>query len=115
VSGRAVLNSNNYLFVVTNIHAVVYGGATASAFYVSQAQSHGSTVAFVGEGTTSGPQAIIFSSGASSTSNSSWATRTLKASPLVAGQNPTTMDSTQSHYVVLDGGRLTTDDPDNGN
>jgi hypothetical protein len=115
VSGRAVLNSNSYLFVVMNIHDVVYSGATANSFYVSQGMSHGATVAFVGDGTGAGPQAIVFSSGSASSSNTSWATRTLKAAPLVPGASPTTLDSKESHYIVADGGRLTSDDPNSGN
>jgi hypothetical protein len=102
---RAVLNSSTDLFVVTNIHAVL-GGATPSAIVVSSAQSHGATVAFVGDGTIAGPQALIYSSGAGSTSsNSTWATRTLKAVPLAAGAVPASLDNTQSTYAVLTGGR----------
>jgi hypothetical protein len=105
---RAVLNSNNDLFVVRNIQAVL-GGAAPSAFIVSAAQSHGATVAFVGDGTSAGPQAIVFSAAPSSSSNTSWATRTLKAAPIAPGAVPTVLDSTTSHYAVLSGGRKLND------
>jgi hypothetical protein len=108
--GRAILNSNSDLFVVTNLHAVLAGGAP-TAFVVSQAQSHGASVAFVGEGTGGGPQAVVYSSGASGTSNTTWATRTLKSASLVAGAVPTVLDSTQSHSVVLAAGRRLNDNP----
>ncbi|MCI0635432.1 MAG: hypothetical protein L0206_16180, partial [Actinobacteria bacterium] len=107
---RAFLNSNSDLFVVNNLHAVLAGGAP-SAFIVSQAMSHGASVAFVGEGTTGGPQAIIFSSAASGTSNATWSTRTLKSLPLAAGAVPTVLDNTQSHAIVLTGGRKLDDNP----
>ncbi|MCI0636599.1 MAG: hypothetical protein L0206_22170, partial [Actinobacteria bacterium] len=107
---RAVLNSNTDLFIVTNLHGVLAGAAPV-AFLVSQAQSHGASVAFVGEGTTGGPQALIFSSGASGSSNTTWSTRTLKSVPLSAGALPTVLDSTQSHTVVLAGGRKLNDNP----
>jgi hypothetical protein len=107
---RALLNSNSDLFVVNNLHAVLGGGAP-SAFIVSQAMSHGASVAFVGEGTEAGPQALIFSSAASGTSNATWSTRTLKSLPLAAGAVPTVLDSTQSHTVVLAGGRKLNDNP----
>ncbi|MCK6458668.1 MAG: hypothetical protein L6Q95_02080, partial [Planctomycetes bacterium] len=102
---RAPLNSNSDLFVVTNIHAVL-GGATPGAVVLSTGQSHGATVAFVGDGTLAGPQALVYSSGAaSSSSNSTWSTRTLKAVPLVAGAVPASLDNVQSTYSVLSGGR----------
>ncbi len=105
---RAILNSNTDLFVVTNVHAVLAGGAP-TAFVVSTAQSHGASVAFVGEGTGGGPQAIVFSSGASGTSNTTWATRTLKSVPLAAGAVAVVLDSVQSHYVTLAAGRRLND------
>jgi hypothetical protein len=107
---RAILNSNSDLFVVTNLHAVLAGGSP-TAFVVSQAQSHGASVAFVGEGTGGGPQAIVYSSGTSGTSNTTWSTRTLKSSPLVSGAVATVLDSTQSHTVVLAAGRRLNDNP----
>ena len=105
---RTVLNNNSDLFVVTNLHAVLAGG-TPTAFLVSQAQSHGASVAFVGEGTAGGPQAILFSSAASGSTNSTWSTRTLKSVPLASGAVATVLDSTQSHYIVLAGGRRLND------
>jgi hypothetical protein len=109
-STRAILNSNTDLFVVTNVHAVLAGSAP-TAFIVSTAQSHGASVAFVGEGTGGGPQALIYSSGASGSSNTTWATRTLKSVPLSVGAVPTVLDSTQSHTVVLAAGRRLNDNP----
>jgi len=111
-TSRAVLNSNNNLFVVTNIHEVIAGG-TPNAILVSENMSHGASVAFVGDGSPAGPQAIIFSSGTASSSNSSWTGRTLKAAPLVSGAIATVLDSVGSHYVVLSGGRKLDDDPTN--
>jgi hypothetical protein len=107
---RAILNSNTDLFVVTNLHAVLAGGAP-TAFIMSQAQSHGASVAFAGDGTAAGAQAIIYSSGASGSTNATWSTRTLKSAPLAAGAVPAVLDSTQSHTIVLAGGRKTGDNP----
>jgi hypothetical protein len=122
-TSRAFLNSNNFLFVVVNIHAVLFSGATPIAFLVGDQDgngnvlpaSHGATVAFVGDGTGAGPQALIFSSGPASSSNSSWTTRTLKAVPLAAGAVPTVLDSTQMHYVVAQGNRKLDDIFNNAN
>jgi hypothetical protein len=115
-SSRAILNSNNYLFVVLNIHDVVYSGSTPNAFYVSQSQSHGASVAFVGDGTGAGPQAIIFSAGPASSSNSSWATRKLKAAPLVPNATAVDMDTpgVTAMIVIFTGGRFTADNPNDG-
>ena len=107
-SSRAILNSNTDLFVVTNLHAVLLGSAP-TAIVVSAAQSHGASVAFVGEGTGGGPQAIVYSAGSSGTSNTTWSTRTLKSSPIVAGALATTLDSTASHTIVLAAGRRLND------
>ncbi len=101
---RAPLNSNSDLFVVRNVHAVVTGAAPI-AIIVSSGQSHGATVALVGDGTAAGAQAVVFSAGTSSSSNTSWSTRTLKAAPLATGAVPTVLDNTTSHYAVLTGGR----------
>jgi hypothetical protein len=103
-SSRAMLNSNSDIFVVTNIHAVL-DGAAPQAIVVSAGQSHGATVAFVGDGTLAGPQALIYSAGTASSSNTSWSTRSLKAVPLVSGAVPASLDNTQSTYSVLTGGR----------
>ncbi|HEX5135740.1 MAG TPA: hypothetical protein VFY93_02125 [Planctomycetota bacterium] len=107
---RATLNSNTDLFVVTNLHEVLAGG-TPNALVVSQGQSHGTSVAFIGEGTGSGPQSIVYSSGSPGTSNTTWATRTLKSVRLTSGAIPIVLDATQSHTVVLAGGRRLNDDP----
>jgi hypothetical protein len=111
---RAQLQNNTDLFVVTNIHAVL-GGATPNAFILSTGQSHGTTVAFVGDGTAAGPQALIFSSSTGSSSNSSWATRTLKSIFLAPGAVAGQLDNTQSHYAILAGGRTINDIAANGN
>ncbi|HEX5138448.1 MAG TPA: hypothetical protein VFY93_15850, partial [Planctomycetota bacterium] len=106
---RIQLNNNSDIFVVTNIHDVL-AGATPNAIVVSAGQSHGSTVAFVGDVTPAGPQALIYSAAPSGTSNSQWAQRNLKAVPLVAGAIPATLDATKSTYAVLSGGRKLDDD-----
>jgi hypothetical protein len=111
---RATLNNNSDLFVVTNIHAVL-AGATPNAIILSTGQSHGSSVAFVGDGTPAGPQALIYSSATASSSNSTWASRTLKSIFLAAGAIPSQLDNTQSVYSVLAGGRTINDIAANGN
>jgi len=97
---RAMLNGENDLCVVTNIHGVLFSGEAPRAFVVSEDKSHGSTVALIGEGTSVGPQAVVFSSGPSG-GNASWTTRTLKVAILADRPTPDEVDSTQSHYVVL--------------
>jgi hypothetical protein len=111
---RAVLNSNTDLFAVVNVHAVLAGTAP-TAFIVSQGQSHGATVAFAGDGTAAGAQALIYSSATGSSSNTSWSSRTLKSVPLAAGAIPTVLDNVASHTIVLAGGRRINDDPTNAN
>jgi hypothetical protein len=111
-ANRSILNSNTDLFAVTNVHAVL-AGATPNAFFVSEDGSHGSTVAFVGEG--KGPQALFFSSAESGTNNKTWTERTLKIALLQPGASPGIVDSTTSHYVVLSGARDTDDDPTSAN
>ncbi|MHC5049636.1 MAG: hypothetical protein ACYTGK_03370, partial [Planctomycetota bacterium] len=105
---RDQLTANSDLFVVTNIHDVL-GGATPDAFIVSADQSHGSTVALMGDGSGSRPFGIIFSS-ADPGGNSTWEERTLKLVPLARGANPTPLDNVASHYVVLAGDRTLDDD-----
>jgi len=107
-ASRALLNGNNDLVVVNNVHEVLAGGAP-NAFVLSAGKSHGTAVAFVGEGTAAGPQAIIFSVAASG-GNQTWDDRQLMSAALVPGAIPTTLDSTQSHYVVLAGKRTLDDD-----
>jgi len=106
---RAVLNGDSDLFVVTNVHEALTGAAP-TAFIVSAGMSHGATVAFVGEGTATGPQAVIYSS-ATKGGNSTWDDRTLKVGLFAAGTVPAVLDTTQSHYVVHSGGRKQDDDP----
>ncbi|MHC4579591.1 MAG: hypothetical protein ACYTFD_18690, partial [Planctomycetota bacterium] len=100
---RGNLNGNSDLFAVTNIHDVL-AGAAPTAFVVSAGQSHGSTTAFVGEGSAVGAQALIFSA-ATAGGNTTWDDRTLRISVLGAGAVPVVLDATASHYVVLAGGR----------
>jgi hypothetical protein len=102
-NSRAALTGDSDLFAVTNIHDVLAGGVP-NDFIVSAGRSHGSSVAFIGEGTNAGAQAVIFSA-APSGANATWAQRTLNVSVLQAGSTAVILDSTQSHYVVLAGGR----------
>jgi len=101
---RATLNGDSDLFVVTNVHAVIAADATPDALILSAGASHGSTVAFVGEGTATGPQALVYSAAAKG-NNSTWRDRTLRIVLLASGATPSTLDSTTSHYVVLAAGR----------
>ena len=105
---RDQVTGHSDLFVVTNIHAVL-GGATPDAFIVSADQSHGSTVALMGDGSGSTPFGIVFSS-ADSGANSTWEERTLKLVPLAPGANATPLDTVESHYVVLAGDRTLDDE-----
>jgi hypothetical protein len=111
---RAVLNSNSDLFAVVNVHAALNGAAPV-AFMLSEDMSHGSSVAFVGERTASGPAAIVFSSGPKGSTNATWDDRTVKIIPMTPGSTPVVLDSAQSHYVVLAGSRKLDDDPDTSN
>ena len=105
----ATVNGDSDLFVVTNVHEALTGAAP-TAFIVSAGMSHGATVAFVGEGTATGPQAIIYSS-ATKGGNTTWDDRTLKVGLFAIGTVPAVLDTTQSHYVVHSGGRKQDDDP----
>jgi hypothetical protein len=108
-SGRSKLNGDNDLFAVRNVHAAL-GGAAPDAVVVSAEKSHGASVAFVGDGTPTGPQAVIYSS-ADKGSNSTWDDRTLKIGVLESNTTPSVLDSTTSHYTILSGGRKLDDDP----
>jgi hypothetical protein len=107
---RGKLNGENDLIAVTNVHAAVFDGAPANSFVVSSQLSHGSSVAFVGEGTVTGPQAVIYSAGAKGT-NTTWDDRELRLSLLAEGAPPQILDTTKSHYFVLSGTRKVDDDP----
>jgi hypothetical protein len=107
---RATLNGNSDLFVVANVHAAL-DSVAPDAFVLSEAMSHGSTVAFVGEITAAGPQALVFSAGPLG-DNQSWDNRTLRTSRLQPDARVETLDGTESHYVVLAGVRKLNDDPD---
>jgi hypothetical protein len=109
-ASRAKLNGENDLIAVTNVHAAVFDGAPATSFVVSSQLSHGSSVAFVGEGTVTGPQAVVYSAGPKGT-NTSWDDRQLKLSLLAEGAPPQVLDTTKSHYFVLSGTRKVDDDP----
>ena len=80
------------------------------SFIISEGMSHGSSVAFVGENTVTGPQAVVFSAGDKGT-NTSWDDRQLKIGLLVPGAPALVLDATKSHYVVLSGDRKVDDDP----
>jgi hypothetical protein len=116
-ANRGVFNSQSDLFAVINVHAVLAGTQTPNAFILSAARSHGSTVAFVGENTATGPQAIIYSSdnaGNTDTGNRTWDDRVLKMGLLAPNSPPATVDSTPSHYAVFGGARKLDDDPNSG-
>jgi hypothetical protein len=112
-AGRAPLNGDADLFAVTNVHDVL-DGAQPQAFIVSGGMSHGSSVAFVGENTATGPQALVYSS-ASKGDNKTWVDRTLKIGLLAPGASPQEIDGTKSHYFVLGGSRVLGDVPTDGN
>jgi len=107
---RAALNGNSDLFVVADVHAAL-DGVTPNAFVLSEAMSHGSTVAFVGESTDAGPRALVFSAGPRG-DNQSWDNRTLQTSLLQPDAQAEILDKTESHYVVLAGVRKVNDNPD---
>jgi len=106
---RSTLTAQTDLFAVTNVHDVLRG-ATPRAFIISAKASHGSTVALVGEGTTTGAQAIIYSY-ASTSGNSSWDDRQLFVSVVAPAANRVALDQTKSHYAILAGGRKLDDNP----
>jgi hypothetical protein len=108
---RSLLNNTNDIIACNNVHAAVFGGAPANSFIVSEQLSHGSSVAFVGEGTATGPQAVIYSAGPKGTSNTTWDDRNLRLSLLAEGAPPQILDTTTSHYFVLSGTRKVNDDP----
>ncbi|MHC4491815.1 MAG: hypothetical protein ACYTDU_09350, partial [Planctomycetota bacterium] len=107
---RAALNGNSDLFVVANVHAAL-DALTPNAFVVSEAMSHGSSVAFVGESAATGPQALVFSAGPKG-DNQSWDNRRLRTSLLQPDTQAEILDKTESHYVVLAGARKVNDNPD---
>ena len=107
---RSLVNNRNDLFVVTNVHDAL-AGATPITFILSSQMSHGASAAFVGEGTAAGPQALVYSSAAGGTSNSTWDDRTLKIGFLAPGAVPEVLDTVKSHYVVLAGTRKLDDNP----
>jgi hypothetical protein len=107
-SRRDQLTGRSDLFAVTNVHAVL-GGAAPEAFIVSADQSHGSTVAFMGEGSATGPWGVAFSSAAPG-DNLTWDDRTLKLVPLAPGAGAAQIDAVRSHYVVLAADRILDDD-----
>ncbi len=113
-TGRETLNGDNDLFCVNNLHAVVFGGAAPNAFMISEDRSHGATVAFIGEGTISGPQVVVYSAADQVGGNETWDDRTLRAAQLApgAGAIATVIDSVRSHYAVIVAGRKLNDNPD---
>ena len=109
---RVTLTTNNDLFAVTNTHDVLFSGATPRAFYVSTGRSHGSSVALVGEGTPTGPQAVVFSVASSAKGQTSWDERQLLLSILAPAANAVTLDDELSHYAVVAAGRKLNDNPE---
>ncbi|MHC5052112.1 MAG: hypothetical protein ACYTGK_16060, partial [Planctomycetota bacterium] len=107
---RVALNGESDLFVVADVHAAL-AGAAPNAFVASAGMSHGSSVGFVGEGTPTGPQALVFSAGPKG-DNLSWANRTLRITLLRPQAGVSFLDKTKSHYVVLAGTRKADDDAD---
>jgi len=110
---RAILNGSSDLWVCNNVHQAL-AGSPPNNFIVSAGQSHGSTMAFIGEGSASGPQAVVFSS-APSGGNDTWDDRTLKAAVLAANATAVELDNARSHYAVLAGARRLDDDPNSAN
>ncbi len=102
---RSKLGGETDMIAVTNVHAAL-GGAIPTAFVLSAARSHGTSVAFIGEG--SGPQALLYSYAAKGNS-STWDDRQLWITPLSPGASSILVDATKSHYAVLSGGRKTDD------
>jgi len=109
---RTQLTSQNDIIAVTNVHDVLFNGATPVAFKVSSDASHGSSVAFVGDGTPAGAVALVYSH-ASGTGNTTWDERNLYIGLLVEGAGRSALDTTKSHYTILSGGRKLDDDPTN--
>ena len=72
--------------------------------------SHGASYAFVGEGSSTGPQALVYSAGPKG-GNTTWDDRQLWLGLLVDGASPFLLDSTKSHYAVLGGSRKIDDNP----
>jgi hypothetical protein len=111
-SQRDHLTGRSDLFAVTNVHAAL-GGAAPEAFIVSADESHGSTVALMGEGSAIGPWGVAFSSAAPAQAgnlNLTWDDRTLKLVPLAPGAGTVQLDPVQSHYVVLAADRILDDE-----
>ena len=97
------------------MHAVLDSkGATApNSFIISADAFHGSSVAMIGEGTSTGPQALLYSVGAKG-DNKTWDDRTLKIGLLAPGAGATAnvVDATKSHYFVLTAARVLDDNAD---
>jgi hypothetical protein len=110
--GRADLTTKSQLCACTNVHAVLISGGTVTPNCVSIISgSIGSSVAFVGEGTEAGPQAVVFSH---TGTGGDWDERQLKVAVMAAGATPDVIDSTPSHSHVLAGTRNTADNPTDG-
>ena len=107
---RSLLTTKNDIICVNNVHDVMFDGATPNSFVVSADASHGSSVAFVGDGTGAGAVALVFSR-SDGPGNTSWDDRNLFISLLAPLANRSPLDATDSHYVILSGGRKLDDDP----
>ncbi|MHC4952383.1 MAG: hypothetical protein ACYTGZ_00710 [Planctomycetota bacterium] len=106
---RVTITTKNDIFAVTNVHAALRGD-TPNAFIVSKDQSHGASVGLVGEGTSTGAQAVVYSAAPSTGGNTTWDERQLFSSILAPAANRTTLDQAKSHYTVLAAGRKLNDD-----
>jgi len=108
-SSRTQLTTSNDIIAVTNVHDVLYDGASPEAFIVSEDASHGSSVAFVGDGTPAGAVALVYS-WADGTGNTTWDERNLYIGLLAEGAGRSVLDTVESHYAILSGGRKQDDD-----
>ena len=107
---RTQLTTQNDIIAVTNVHDVLFNGASPNAFTVSSNASHGSTVAFVGDGTPAGAVALVYSH-ATGSGNTTWDERNLYIGLLVPGAGRAALDTVESHYTILSGGRKLDDNP----
>ncbi|MHC4957379.1 MAG: hypothetical protein ACYTGN_03315 [Planctomycetota bacterium] len=110
--GRKDLTTKSELCVCTNVHEVLRQLGTVTPATVSVVSgSIGASVAFVGEGTPAGPQAIVFSH---TGSGGDWDARQLKVAVMAENATADMLDAQASHYLVLAGTRNTADDPTTG-
>ena len=113
-TNRVTLQGNNDLCVVMNVKGVVERDEDPDAFVLSAGASHGHSVAFIGEGNSTRPTSLYFSSADSGT-NGQWIKRTLKSAALVPGATIREEDDTESFYEVFAAGLLVPDNPHGSN